>query len=394
MTGLSKPLALAAIAAAFVTASISQSATADSRPSSAKAVQMLNEWRAKVGVGPVTEDPIQSSGCQKNANYVRLNGPSGHYQFPGNPGYTEEGNAAAQSSVLAYERDSMGPYTWEDAVYHRAGLLHPRLATTGFWSEFSSQCMGTHGMNWNLVSPVVAVNHYPYSNQTGVGTWFGCNEIPNPCEEVPGNNGSKPIGFILSGTITGPWGPWTFAGGPTNTSASLTPDRGNPLAVKVLEDGGGGLLAGGFAILPVKKLKPGTWYTASASGQIQGDSTTHPFSVSWRFKTRSTSGQYTEGLVNFDSLGYLPRPRFNTWQYRQTVQNGNSVVVLRTSWYESPGAVKYRVAVRAGGRTIRRTVRGTSAKFRIKSVKPKSLTLRAVSKFGRVSAVTKYSPPK
>lgn len=391
MTGLSRALTLAAVAAAFAAASIAQSAVAASRPSSAKAVEMLNEWRAKVGVPPVAEDPIQSSGCQKNANYVRLNGPSGHFQFPGNPGYTEEGNAAAQSSVLAYEYDSMGPYTWEEAVYHRAGLLHPRLVTTGFWSEFSSQCMGTHGINWNVVAPAVTVNHYPFSNQTGVGTLFACNETPNPCEEVAGNDGSKPIGFILSATITGPW---TFSTGPTNVSASLTPDRGSPADIKVVEDGATGLLAGGFAILPVKKLKPGTWYTATASGQIEGDSTTHAFSVSWRFKTRSKPGQFTEGLVHFDSLGYLPRPRFNTWKYRQTVRNGNSFVVLRTSWYDSPGAVKYRVAVRAGGRTIRRTVRGTSAKFRIKSAQPKSLTLRAVSRSGRVSAATKYSPPK
>lgn len=104
---------------------------------------MLNEWRALVGVPPVSQDPAQTAGCQAHAEYYRQTHETGHFEDPSKPGYSDAGAKAAASSVLSYGEGDRGPFEWENAVYHRAGLLNPRLDTTGFWHEFSLGCMGS-----------------------------------------------------------------------------------------------------------------------------------------------------------------------------------------------------------------------------------------------------------
>ena len=108
-------------------ASGAQPAIAASEPAPKRAVKMLNAWRAKVGVPPVAYDPAATRGCRAHANYFRINRTTGHFESPSRPGFTKRGQTAAQQSVLSYgllsSRD--GPYLWENAPYHRTGLLHP-----------------------------------------------------------------------------------------------------------------------------------------------------------------------------------------------------------------------------------------------------------------------------
>jgi hypothetical protein len=264
-------------------------ARADSTPSPAQAVQELNQWRAEVGVLPVTEDPEQSEGCRAHADYYRLNHQTGHYEDPSLPGYTPAGAKAAASSVLAYGGAGNGPFAWESAVYHRAGLLNPRLVTTGFWAEFGLGCMGVFGTDDARASPTPVSYTYPYDGQQGVDTAFGCQEIPNPCESVPGNDGSKATGFISSVQFNGPW---RMIEGARVTAAQLTLDGGAPLAITVedLGKGNNGFLDGGFDVIPQQPLAEGTWYTASAAGTVEAlgpdfEELSVPFDVSWRFKT-------------------------------------------------------------------------------------------------------------
>lgn len=264
---------------------------ADSTPSPAQAVQELNQWRGEVGVLPVSEDPEQSEGCRAHANYYRLNHQMGHYEEEGLPGYTQAGYRAAASSVLSFGGAKDGPFTWENAVYHRAGLLNPRLVTTGFWSEFELGCMGVFGTDDTRTTPALTAYTYPVDGQQGILTTFSCLEVPNPCQSVPGNDGSVPTGFISSVQFNGPW---RRILGARVSAAQLTPDGGAPLLITVEGEGegNGGFLDGGFDVIPQQPLAEGTWYTATASGLLdvdangpEGETLAVPFTVRWRFRT-------------------------------------------------------------------------------------------------------------
>jgi cysteine-rich secretory family protein len=267
-------------------------AAAGSNPTPERAIQMLNEWRAAVGVAPVSHDPTQSEGCRLHASYYGLTGHTGHKEEPSSPGYTEAGNKAAASSVLTYGGGADGPYAWENAVYHRTSLLDPKLATSGFWAEHGLGCMGVFGEDENRRTTELAIYPYPYNEQRGVATTFTCNEMPNPCESVPGNDGEQPTGFIPSVQFNGPW---ESIYGPLVSTAELVPDGGAAVALTVEDDdsGLGSYLDGGFDLIPHQPLAAGTWYTASATGVLRtytsseaGEETPVPFSVSWRFLTK------------------------------------------------------------------------------------------------------------
>jgi hypothetical protein len=273
-------LALLALCCVFPACSI-----AASDPAPEQAVEALNAWRALVGVPPVSHDPVQSAGCAAHAEYYRLTHETGHFEDPSKPGYSEAGAKAAVTSVLAYAGGERGPLTWENAVYHRAGLLNPRLATTGFWNEYGLACMGSLTTDASRTTPALTSYQYPYDGQEVVPTTFGCQEIPNPCTVVPGNDGSQPTGFIPSVQFNGPW---RFFPDVNVDAAQLVPDGGAPVELTVDRSG---LIEAGFAMIPRSPLAEGTWYTASATGSVGEFSeltpakAPEPFSIRWRFRT-------------------------------------------------------------------------------------------------------------
>src|SRR5687768_9091390 len=107
-------------------------ARAASAPAPEAAIEQLNAWRSMVGVTPVAHALALSRQCRRHAAYYRLNpGWRGHRQDPARPGYSESGDRAARSSVLAYdEAPTAGVMPWEPAPYHRIMLLEPRLAAS------------------------------------------------------------------------------------------------------------------------------------------------------------------------------------------------------------------------------------------------------------------------
>jgi hypothetical protein len=232
------------------------------------AVAQLSAWRARVGVGAVAFDPDNTRGCQLHAEYFRQNGATGHSEDPGAPGYTPEGDAAARSSVLAYGAFAPGPLAWEDAVYHRTALLNPRLRAAGYWAEFGIGCMGVFATDDALVAPQLTAYPYPYDGQTGVATIFACNESPNPCDRVPGNGGTTPVGFVASVQFNGPW--QDFQPDPRVDAASLTDQRGVAVAVTALDGASpdAWALDGGVAIVPQEPLAGGGSYTLSVQGTV------------------------------------------------------------------------------------------------------------------------------
>ena len=265
-------------------------ARASSTPSPEVAVAQLNAWRALVGVGPVVHDDQLGSGCRSHAAYYGANpGATGHGEDASLPGYTEAGDQAARTSVLAYGSGSTrGFKDWEPAPYHRIALLEPRLAATGFWSEFGLSCMNVGRLDAALRTPGLVAYTYPFNGQANVATTFGCNERPNPCAAVPGNDGTGPTGSNLTLQFNGPW---ARTDPPIVTSAALATVGGASVAITVQRRDS--LLRGAVVIIPHEPLTAGTTYVASASGVVpasadDGTRSDYPFAVSWSFSTPGT----------------------------------------------------------------------------------------------------------
>src|SRR5690606_34039167 len=63
----------------------------------------LNHWRATAGVGAVSLSVAASHGAQLHANFLqhhKLDAYTAHSEKPGQTGYTPEGDAAANRSVV------------------------------------------------------------------------------------------------------------------------------------------------------------------------------------------------------------------------------------------------------------------------------------------------------
>jgi len=72
---------------------------------SASAIQGLlavNAYRNRSGLAPLTLNLLWCAGCQKHAEYIRLQPVEGfgHEELPGRPGYSVEGRTAAQEGVM------------------------------------------------------------------------------------------------------------------------------------------------------------------------------------------------------------------------------------------------------------------------------------------------------
>ncbi|MDP1849143.1 MAG: CAP domain-containing protein [Solirubrobacteraceae bacterium] len=262
-------------------------ARAASAPSPDAAIDQLNAWRSMVGVPPVAHDASLSRQCRSHASYYRLNPTErGHREKPSLPGYSESGDRAARASVLAYEEaPTAGVAPWEPAPYHRLALLEPRLAASGFWSEFGLSCMQATALDATLRTPALTAYTYPVRGQRGVAPSFDCREIPNPCDAVPNNDGRTPTGFNISVQFNGPWA--TIAG--VDVDSATVAAAGRP-PVDVIVQTRERVLRGGIVLIPRRPLRYGTTYVAAVSGTVAGRAedgtvTPHPFALSWDFST-------------------------------------------------------------------------------------------------------------
>src|SRR5687767_10114321 len=87
----------------------------------------INYHRIQAGLQPAELDDDMSDNCQKHVDYLVRNrsrlGPISlayHTQNPEYPGYSQEGLAAANSSVIAFNQSPPGAVdAWMATLYHR-----------------------------------------------------------------------------------------------------------------------------------------------------------------------------------------------------------------------------------------------------------------------------------
>src|SRR3954467_15829372 len=94
-------IGIACSIAALLPSAISASAASPAFiPPTAGWLATVNYYRAMAGVGPVSGVPAMSAGAAAHPCYMLYNGIS-HDETPGLPGYTPEGDAAANSGNVA-----------------------------------------------------------------------------------------------------------------------------------------------------------------------------------------------------------------------------------------------------------------------------------------------------
>jgi hypothetical protein len=100
---------------------------------------LVNEFRAQAGLPLVVENDYWSEGSWLHSRYMVKNDVIQHYEDPGNPWYTVQGDHAAENCNLMVSSsagvdDDYPILVWMQAPFHAVGLLDPALHAVGFGS--------------------------------------------------------------------------------------------------------------------------------------------------------------------------------------------------------------------------------------------------------------------
>jgi hypothetical protein len=335
--------------------------------SPSQALPILNQWRSEAHLPTLPAfDSAENDGCAKHNHYMALNGNQlTHEETNGNPGYTTEGATAGAQSVLAQPEGT--PRIWEGSVYHRMGILNPRMTKSGWAATEGFTCMRIFDLRNGNGSEPVKTYPWPPNGGTGVPTRFTDFESPDPHDLVPGE-----LGYLLSVNLGGPW----FGNYTAHVSvahASLKTQSGTPVTLTIVDDdtSGGGpggsdigpYLNDAFALFPHGALKGATTYVAHADGKATYSGTDYPFNVTWSFKT---AGQTVAGKTNLK----FSKPSVKNGKVRFPLAASKSLVGRKGTVLVN-GKVRNRIALKlsqtikvnrpAKGKTVK--VKVTTAKF-------------------------------
>ena len=267
-----------------------QSTTTPS-PTPAQAFNDLNVWRAQAGEPRVLRfTSAYDTGCELHDNYMNLLGRLTHPEVAGRPGYTAGGADAGPNSVLA-EPEGLPEATWVDAVYHRMGVLQPRLRVSGFAATDGYVCLRVGGpaVDNSAAARTANLTLYPWppDGATDQPVTFGhaVGETPSPLTDA---RGASSLGLLLSVDVNGPWSDYRAPQSKVTTASLVSADGVSvPLAISDSSAPNGGYLSGGFALLARPALTPGTRYTAHAVGKVTAEGIAYPFDFTWHFTTKA-----------------------------------------------------------------------------------------------------------
>lgn len=282
--------AIAAVGLSVVSMGATAATAAASDPTPEAALAGLNAMRAEAGLPPVESLRADwNQGCADHNRYEAHAGGLSHEENHASGYYTPEGEDAAQNSVLAGSQ-SLPREAWVNAVYHRSGLLQPRLRVSGFDASSGNTCMRIYGGvddSPAARTPRLALYPWPPDGATSQPTEFQGGESPSPEQEV----GSGHLGLLLSVSVNGPWEQFTSPSSDV-VNASLTADDGSSVPIGISDRDsalGSVYLDGGFGLFPLDPLRSGTRYAAHADGIVDAEGVSFPFSEDWHFTTAARS---------------------------------------------------------------------------------------------------------
>ena len=210
---------------------------AESTPSASELtanwLEVLNQYRTRLNLHTVEEDPALSHGCAAHAKYLVTNyestfvsgwniGGLMHTEDESKPGYTPEGIKAARASDVTFQpplmftdaqRMTRAIQSWIAGPFHRASLVNPAVRQVGF-GEYCGTRVCVAALDWRSDLPATSIHGKPYATPIEVPpdgatvkpSGFG-GEWPSPTTPCPGypNNASAitlQIGANIAAILT------------------------------------------------------------------------------------------------------------------------------------------------------------------------------------------------
>lgn len=263
---------------------VARAATNDLESQRNAALARINQWRAAIGVAPLTRHPALDQSAQAHALYYKLNNGSGgvgiHNEKPGLPGFTgadffDRAQAAGYPSRNVNENmgltgNQLASLDWYiGTVNHRLTLLDPRYVHVGFGVVNDTVKVDVIDLGtpvWSTTANPIW-EQWPPNGASGIGTSFD-GESPNAF-----TNASYPIGMPITLKYNG-------SGSVTFTTATITAN-GQPVP-SFANTGSGWLSRNTDLIATTAPMRPGTGYTVTVTGTASGQ----PFSRTWSFRTK------------------------------------------------------------------------------------------------------------
>ena len=156
----------------------------------------LNAWRASTGLSGLTEVPLWSTGDYDHSLYMVKNDLVTHYETPGTPYYTTDGDAAArngniQVSSTTSTSDQQIIDWWMAAPFHAMGMMDPRLSQTGFGSYREVKSGWQEGgtldtLRGNSFTGGTYPVFFPGNGTTEPLTTYNGGEFPDPLQACSG----------------------------------------------------------------------------------------------------------------------------------------------------------------------------------------------------------------
>ena len=327
----------------------------------------FNAWRANTGTSPLTENATWSTGDYDHALYMVKNDLVTHYETPGTPYYTSDGDTAARNSNIYVSSstattDEQAIDWWMQAPFHAMGMMDPRLSSTGFGSYREVKS------GWNMGAAVDVLRGNPFSGGRfpvvfpGDGTSepltsYGGGEYPDPLQACSGYTAPTglPVFIELGGNVA------TTVGAVHSFTAN-----GVPLAHCVIDSSNPSLgsnltYRGGVILIPRQPLGTGVKYTVALTvngnpytwsfsiGSLSATNTTYCTSVTASPAPVSPSAAGTQVTVSAAATG-CPNPRYRFWVSPpgggwQIVQDYSAVNTFL--WTATAAAGDYRLEVDA-----------------------------------------------
>jgi len=248
------------------------------------ALARINQWRAAIGVAPLTRHPALDQSAQAHALYYKQNSGSGgvgiHDEKPGLPGFTgadffDRALAAGYPSRNVNENmglsgNQLVSLDWYiNTINHRLTLLDPRYVHIGFGviaDTVKVDVIDVGTPAWSATADPMW-EQWPPDGASGIGTMFD-GESPNAFKSA-----SYPIGTPITLKYNGDGGV-TFSSATITTSVQTVPSFASI--------GTGWLSRNTDLIATSAPMQPGTDYKVTVSGAANGQQ----FSRTWAFRTK------------------------------------------------------------------------------------------------------------
>lgn len=250
-------------------------------PSGDAVLDRINYFRALAGLAPLPANAALMQSTRNHADYYVLNGGGAHTESPGMPGFTgasihDRAVAAGYARYswvdedVAFNTDEVGNVDlFVETVFHRLPLLHPSAIAIGYATASGngrSIMVIDVGLDQNYDPGVDLPVVYPGSGQTDVPRLWYAYESPDPVPGVPNPVGSPlTVSFLIGQSVE--WG-----------AVTLVSAAGTAVDVILAE---GPTWRKSLGIVPRTPMEPGTTYTATVTGTVDGGA----FSYSWSFST-------------------------------------------------------------------------------------------------------------